>query len=72
MTLTLPAVEALVGAPLPLMAGTATWWGNARGYRQAATWLGVGWRVSQALLRQSPRTISFERVAADTTAPVGD
>ena len=62
----LAEVAALLGGPLPVAAGTQSWWANARDAPHAAAWLAAGWRVRRAWLRRPPGTVTFVRAAADT------
>ncbi len=66
VTLTLRAIEALVGQALPLSAHRREWSGNNPARHPARTWLGVGWRVTHAQVRQPPSAITFARTSRAT------
>ena len=69
LTLTLPEIEALLGAALPRTAWQSTFWANGRGSHgtsRARAWQGAGWR--SAGLRRGLRPWAVTFVRADSTA----
>jgi hypothetical protein len=64
VTLTLPAIEGIIGAPLPPSARTARRWGNSRNEALATAWLDAGWRVARKNFRLAVPTVTFVRVAS--------
>jgi hypothetical protein len=62
VTLSVPAVAALVGERLPSSAATAAWWVNTRYRSQGRAWLDVGWRVAR--FNYQTGAVTFVRVAA--------
>jgi hypothetical protein len=68
VTLTIPEIEAIVGAPLPPSARQRSFWGNSRrGTFDIRPWAQVGWWVVRAEVRLAPPAITFVRVAPDST-----
>ncbi len=65
VTLSLPEIEALLGQEVPLSAHRHTWWRNDPSQRQPRAWLGAGWRVTHAQVRQAPSAITFTRISPD-------
>jgi hypothetical protein len=63
VTLTLPEIEAIVGAPLPGSAVTAAFWTNSRSGPHAGVWLDVGWVLTERSVRTWPATITFTRLS---------
>jgi hypothetical protein len=72
VTLTLPEVEAVLGQELPLSAHRHTWWRNDPSQSQSRVWLGAGWRVTHAQVKQAPSAITFTRASPATATPLGD
>ena len=66
VTLTVPQIEAIIGAPLPPQARTVRWWNSGRAARPPQAWLSVGWRVGRKALWMTPPTVTFVR--SDTIA----
>ena len=61
--LTFPALEALLGGPLPRSARTRSFWENGR----RVAWVGwrpAGWRVYAVDLTPGEEAVSFARVGA--------
>ncbi len=61
VTLSLRDIEALIGVPLPPIAGTRNWWSNSVKLRYTRAWLGAGWRVASGAFRIADPTVTFER-----------
>ena len=66
VTLTLPEIEAIIGAPLPAQARTVRWWNSGLAARHPQAWLAVGWRVGRKALWMTPPAVTFVR--SDTIA----
>src|SRR5688500_6000180 len=61
LALSLPQIEALVGAALPLGSRAPTWWANTPRLAPARAWLAAGWSVTGRSLRATPQLITFTR-----------
>ncbi len=72
VTLTLPEIEVLLGQELTLSAHRHAWWRNDPSQRQPRAWLGAGWRVTHAQVKQAPSAITFTRASPATATPLGD
>src|SRR3712207_6378669 len=68
VTLTIGAIAALIGAPLPHKAATTTWWSNTRGSTQGRAWLRAGWWVTGREFRTAVPTVTFTRATGEPTA----
>ena len=66
LTLTFAAIEAILGAELPVLAGLRSWWTNAPTRADARAWLYAGWRVASVDLDR--RCVTFERRPASTAS----
>ena len=66
--LTVPEIEAIITAPLPVSAWSVVFWSNHAHTPQARAWLGVGWRTARHSRRQWVDAVTFVRVAPDSTA----
>lgn len=66
VTLTLPEIEALIGAALPRTARSAKFWLNAPrragASAQARAWHEAGWRVLRLRRGPGPWAVTFERL----------
>jgi hypothetical protein len=68
ITLTIAAVEAVVGAPLPASAWARAWWSNKPyGRWEVRPWVAAGWRVAGTAMRSAPPTVTFVRVRSDSS-----
>ncbi len=71
VTLTLAAIEAILGAPLPASAATRGFWGNRRSVwgmpARARAWSAAGWRVRKVVLRSDRPAVTFVRARVDST-----
>lgn len=69
VTLTFPAIEAILGVALPAWAGQADFWTNRpRALFRQQPWVRAGWRVVRTDLRSEPSAVTFARRSPDTTA----
>jgi hypothetical protein len=68
VTLTLAAIEQVLGTALPAAASTQIWWSTTRVRQQRRPWLVVGWRVAGVALRTATPSVTFARVASASTA----
>ncbi len=67
VTLTLPEIEALVGAPLPASASGPEFWRNGRpGPGPTWAWRAVGWRVAERRYQRPTWAITFVRDGTGT------
>ncbi len=65
VTLTLPQIAAIVGAPLPVRAQHATFWRNdQRSQFPTWAWRAVGWHVAERVYQPPTWVITFERDGA--------
>jgi hypothetical protein len=72
VTLTLTAMEGIIGAPLPPSAREATFWVNGpQGTFNVRPWVRAGWRVARTDLRGNPPTVTVVRSTEgpDRTTP---
>jgi hypothetical protein len=68
--LTLPEIEAIIGAPLPVSARHSAFWVNRSrppSWFAGRSWVQVGWRVLRTELHARPPAVCFARVAPDST-----
>jgi len=65
ITLTLTAIEAILGVPLPASAGVRSWW-TGRSERDAhrRAWRAVGWFVAAVTLRHGVEAVTFTRAGS--------
>ena len=61
VTLSFPAIEAILGEPLPASAGKTSWWSNTPTTGSTRPWRRAGWRAVQIHVRQTPATVTFVR-----------
>jgi hypothetical protein len=54
VTRTLPAIEQVIGAPLPWRAWTSRGWSHHRGLLHARVWRRSGWEVSACVVGARP------------------
>jgi hypothetical protein len=65
VTLTLAAIEQVIGQSLPAGASTQMWWTARRGWdRQPRPWVAAGWRVAGVVMRMATPSVTFARVTA--------
>ena len=66
--LTLPEVEAIIGAPLLRGASTRRWWTKGRSGPQGRAWLDAGWSVASVTVRAAVLLVTFVRRSPGTRA----
>ncbi len=66
VTLTLAAIEQIIGAPLPRSAQARHWWANTSSWSWSRAWLTAGWSVAIADMRHGVETVTFARQPAGT------
>ena len=73
VALTFPAIEALIGSPLPRSAWVASFWANARRTRrvpmQVRAWQDAGWRTAGLRRGLRPWTVTFVRADMTPSSP---
>ena len=69
VTLTLAAIEAILGRPLPRQAWAATWRANTPRYGHALAWMRAGWYVTARSFRAAEPAITFARDADSRAQP---
>ena len=61
LTLTLPQIEALLGAPLPATAELTGWWVSSTG-AHVRQWRRAGWRAARRTAIDGVAAVTFERL----------